>query len=237
MKHHAYVIAGEDGEAKARIERYIARELGVAATEAAAVVQWFTYPLLSTEDARSLIDRAFRSAAGDLGTILVIRAGRLFHEAQNALLKVFEEPPEHTTLILSIPSEGILLPTLRSRLQPLPDTHANASVSASAVTFLESTPDERAKLVTKLVEKSKSDKDSTKQEARVEAVHLLEGITKAAYTARLESSVPAERAELTTLLTDLTAFMPLLHERSAPLKLIFEHLLIVIPTRLGNPRV
>lgn len=237
MKHHAYVIAGEEEATKARIERYIAQERGVEATPASSDVHWLSYALLSTEDARSLIDRAYRSAAGDLGTILVIRAGRLFHEAQNALLKVFEEPPEHTTLILSVPSEGMLLPTLRSRLQPLPDIHASEGISAIATAFLESSPDERTKLVNKLVERSKSDKDTVKQEARIEAVHLLEGITRAAYAARSVSATPSERSELTLLLADLSAFIPLLHERSASLKLIFEHLLIVIPKRLGNPKV
>ena len=38
------------------------------------------------------------------------------HEAQNALLKLFEDPPEHARFVLFIPREDQLLPTLRSRL-------------------------------------------------------------------------------------------------------------------------
>jgi DNA polymerase III delta prime subunit len=38
------------------------------------------------------------------------------HEAQNALLKLLEEPNTHSLFYLIIPREDILLPTLRSRL-------------------------------------------------------------------------------------------------------------------------
>lgn len=43
----------------------------------------------------------------------------LSREAQNALLKTLEEPPKGTLLILSVPSEHELLPTITSRCQVL----------------------------------------------------------------------------------------------------------------------
>ena len=116
MKHHAYVIAGERDESVRAIERYIEEAIGFSAAPANPDARWFSYDLLSVEDARTLIDRAHRSTSTDAGKVLVIQTGRFFHEAQNALLKLFEEPPPATVIILSIPSEGMLLPTLRSRL-------------------------------------------------------------------------------------------------------------------------
>lgn len=234
MKHHAFVIAGERGMAVHDIERHIEKVLGTSAHPDA---QWLSYDLLSVEDARTLIDRAHRSSSTDAGKVLIIQAGRLFHEAQNALLKLFEEPPPSTVIILSIPSEGILLPTLRSRLQPLPGREEGTHTSTVARAFLESSPEDRAKYAAKLVDRSKSDKESMKQEARMEAVTLLEGIMRAAHAARMESKNAAERTSLSDLLTDLTAFLPIAHDRSAPLKLMLEHLLLVIPTGLRAPRV
>ncbi len=57
--------------------------------------------------------------------IWLSRAERLNTAASNALLKLLEEPPAGTVLILEVRSVARLLPTLRSRLQiwrlPLPD--------------------------------------------------------------------------------------------------------------------
>ena len=64
------------------------------------------------------IDLALR-AANPRGqrVILVDEAEKLTTEAQNALLKVIEEPPESTVIILAATDPERLLPTVRSRTQ------------------------------------------------------------------------------------------------------------------------
>lgn len=52
-------------------------------------------------------------------TALIMNAELLTTEAQNALLKTAEEPPEHSVLVLMATDAERLLPTLRSRLQRL----------------------------------------------------------------------------------------------------------------------
>ena len=47
--------------------------------------------------------------------IFIQKAQSLTIEAQNALLKTLEEPPSHTIILLSVPSETSLLPTIQSR--------------------------------------------------------------------------------------------------------------------------
>lgn len=49
--------------------------------------------------------------------ILIQQAGALNPEAGNALLKVLEEPPKHTIVILTTPQPADLLPTVVSRCQ------------------------------------------------------------------------------------------------------------------------
>jgi len=51
--------------------------------------------------------------------LIIERAERLTREAQNALLKLLEEPPTDSVIILTAVSSVILLPTIRSRLQLL----------------------------------------------------------------------------------------------------------------------
>jgi DNA polymerase III delta prime subunit len=48
---------------------------------------------------------------------LILQAEKLTVEAQNALLKILEEPPEQTIIVLTAPDESLLLPTVVSRCQ------------------------------------------------------------------------------------------------------------------------
>ncbi len=52
--------------------------------------------------------------------IFIIEISNITHEAQNALLKIFEEPNENSHFFIIMPSIELLLPTLRSRLFILP---------------------------------------------------------------------------------------------------------------------
>jgi DNA polymerase-3 subunit delta' len=77
---------------------------------------------------RDLVDRrlALRRFEGRRRVVVIDPAEAMNAQAQNALLKTLEEPPEGTTLILVSSSPDALLPTIRSRclritFGPLPD--------------------------------------------------------------------------------------------------------------------
>lgn len=209
-----------------------------ASKESAEIIE-LRFELFSVDDARRLIGAASTSGTGG-EKVIIAGMTRVFHEAQNALLKILEEPPEGTNIILCIPSEGVLLSTLRSRLLPLPQLESDLPVGTPegiAERFLGSSSAEREKILSKLVEQSKADKEETKQGARREAIELMQGLTRAAHTTFLSSKTSVDREEARLFLEDLASFMPILYERSAPLKLIFEHLLIVIPKGLDEAKV
>ena len=224
---HAYFIIGETEEGIARALSHIEKEYALEVVGNPDVMV-LRHGLLSVDDARRL--RAFAELAPSKGDqkVLVISANRLFHEAQNALLKLFEEPPAGTVLMLVLPAEGVLLPTLRSRLQPLAVSESQ-SLSAEAQEFLSAKSTEREKMLEKIVNRSKSDKDEEKQAARMQAVRLVEGLTSLAHEKWEEETQPAKREALRAFLADTDTFLPILHERSAPLKLIFEHILLTSP--------
>ncbi len=232
MKHHAYVYVGERETGLLEVRAFAKKTLGLSGMDNPDIAV-FEYSLFSVDDARRVTAFSAQSSVSGGTRLIAIAVGRIFHEAQNALLKLFEEPNEGTVLVLIIPAEGLLLPTLRSRLVPLPSEHAVEVLSEDARAFLEASKTEREKLVTKLVARSKSDKEVEKQAARLAAVDLVYGITRAAYAKR-RGCEGKEAQELDALLDDLSRFAPILHERSAPLKLIFEHLLLVLPASLSK---
>lgn len=67
------------------------------------------------EDSHEVISEAY-IASEELKTIIVA-ANSYNHFAQNALLKVLEEPPSKTRFILIAKNKTSILPTIRSRLQ------------------------------------------------------------------------------------------------------------------------
>ena len=68
--------------------------------------------------------------------IFLITPMRLTLEAQNALLKTFEDPSPDTLFFLAVREEGLVVSTLRSRMQAIRIHGNNASMSAEAEKFL-----------------------------------------------------------------------------------------------------
>ncbi|MDB4992454.1 MAG: holB [Parcubacteria group bacterium] len=233
MAHHAYVITGTEEQVMEKARSFAARALSLSDVSNPDI-QTFSHGLLSVDDVRKISNSIYRTAMSDQKAVIIF-ASRIFHEAQNALLKVCEEPPEGVTIIIGVPSLGQLLPTLRSRLLPLPDDSNPVSPETtdtekgSADEFLSLSSADREKYITKLLDRTKSDKEEIKQGERAEASELIKGITEAAHASYLHEGNAGKRTELLAFLEDLSAFMPLMYERSAPLKLIFEHILLVIP--------
>ena len=68
---------------------------------------------------RWLLDAAGAPVVGERRVVLIDRADRANEQAQNALLKTLEEPTDRHTFILVADEPSRLLPTIRSRCQPL----------------------------------------------------------------------------------------------------------------------
>ena len=124
--------------------------------------------------------------------IFIIRANNIGHEAQNALLKLFEEPAEYAHFFLIVPSAHILLPTVKSRmLQVIQDSgdkiqeESQNEIFKEAQVFVKLSPAKRLDVVKKIVEDISKDK-KTKQDAIIflnaiqEVVYKGQGIQKGA---------------------------------------------------------
>ncbi len=71
---------------------------------------------IGIEDIKQMQKKIFlKPIKSEMKAVIVNDAQLLTHEAQNALLKVLEEPPAHTLLFLSTTSKETLLPTILSR--------------------------------------------------------------------------------------------------------------------------
>ncbi|HVW82671.1 MAG TPA: hypothetical protein VHC68_01875 [Candidatus Paceibacterota bacterium] len=219
MRHHAYVIEGGVEEGVEAAKECIARELGMKAAGDPDVVI-LKYGLLSAEEAREIAGIAAQAPIGERKAI-VIAAGRAYHEAQNALLKIFEEPPANTYLFLVVPTLGSLLPTLRSRVEILARAAAPQGGSQAARDFLTMSAEKRATYIKKLA--TGRDEDE-RREHRDEALAIVDGLEAAAAS----RGVGKHQA----FLSELAKLRSYLYDRSAPVRMILEHLSLTLPKDL-----
>jgi len=127
---------------------FLAKE-GVAVKGEDAFVR--AYAHFGVGEARELRERASLSSTAGGSRVFIAGMPHLTAEAQNALLKVLEEPPAGARFFLLTPAPDTLLPTLRSRLQQLSFSGETDRFGARA--FLAAEPMERLELLKPLLEK------------------------------------------------------------------------------------
>lgn len=116
-----------------------------------------TYESFGIDESREITIRATRKPLMAPRNIFVLTTPTMTSEAQNALLKTFEEPAASATFFLITPSVEVLLPTLRSRLQVIAADNVRAEEGMISVAeFLAATPAERIKLVEPLLKERKA---------------------------------------------------------------------------------
>lgn len=134
---HAILIAGLPGSGRAALARRAAALYCTGQDDPALLINSPQYRELSgeavgVEAVRELMkDAAMQGFNGQRRAFVLLDAHRMSQQAQNALLKIFEEPPADTLMLLSGNEEG-LLPTVRSRCmilrlgaRPVPAVEAN----------------------------------------------------------------------------------------------------------------
>ena len=227
IRHHAFVIETEAEEGIAAAQAWAERELGMKVKGNPDVVV-LRYGLFSVEDARRVSELAASVSFTGEHKVLIIAASRAYHEAQNALLKLFEEPPQGAYLFFVLPTLGGLLPTLRSRVQGLSLSSSGRTrirISEVAEEFLKANKEKRSSIIKKLT----SGKDEEeRRENREEAIAILNGVEQAAYAAVKKRRGGSAAA----LLSDIATLRSYLYDRSAPVRMILEHLSLVIPKGL-----
>lgn len=88
---------------------------------------------MAIADVHTLIHDAMLRPVREGKRVFIIATDSILGDAQNALLKLFEEPNAHTCFYLIIPREDMLLPTLRSRLSILATENASSEYEVFSV--------------------------------------------------------------------------------------------------------
>lgn len=208
--HHAYFLIGNAEEIFQNLKDFLEEEVGFK-TAGSADFWHGKYNTLNIENARLIAESQGRKDFVLGKKIFVIETDFITEEAQNALLKVFEEPTVGTHFFIISPQE-VLLPTLRSRLVvELCESESNKKTKS----VLNMELWERLEMVKEITE-AISDEEKTKQDA----ITFLNQIEKELYKQGLEknhkSLAVCEQARAS------------LYDRGAPVKMILENLVLSI---------
>jgi hypothetical protein len=166
--------------------------------------EMLTFERLGIGDVRMLIEKANRRPNNDAALLeLVVRTQFVTVEAQQALLKIIEEPPESTSFQFVIPSDVTFLPTLESRFVRVTSEHETDTEAFTS--FKKSPLSERLQAI----EAACKNKDTKWQRAIKSGLTAYLRKNSAAY-----SAIELQRLQLvlTTLLTRGAANKMLLEE-------------------------
>jgi DNA polymerase III delta prime subunit len=161
LNHHAYGLVGFSSE---NLHGHLQRvhKISVRANPDFFHEKYETFGIDESRYVKELhSSKAFTASSK---RIFIIELSNITHEAQNSLLKMFEEPHEHTHFFVLIPSASILLPTLRSRLHIVEHQKEEHIGIPEAKKFLKLSTKEKIEYVDTLAKKI-SDEEAPKSEA------------------------------------------------------------------------
>jgi len=196
--HHAYVIVGDEVGAM----EYLSKTF-----EVVSPLRYF--PLFGIEESRLIKAEQSRRLAPKEKSFIVLSCHSITVEAQNALLKTFEEPAPNVHLFLIVPEKQSLLPTLLSRCELVQlemGESKSGKIYPNPEEFIKAVPENRLVIVADFVKEYGDDHGSLRRASQQFAVALL----KRRPGAELDRAVKY------------------LFDRAALPKLVLEHLAVVI---------
>lgn len=173
----------------------------------------FLYDRLAIDDVRRIKTEASLLESTDTSRILFIGATDIGIEAEQALLKLLEEPPRGATILL-VTNKTTLLPTILSRVVDL-GAHDTLQTKSALLPL---------NVVDRLAYILKLTKDSDDSEVSRKAI--LSELKALIDVARTEAR--AGDTKYQSLLSDLLDISIAIEARGAPTKMLLEHLAITL---------
>ncbi len=157
--HHAYFLIGEVEAVFKELILFLESSVGIQTVGNPDF--WIgKFDNLTIEDARIIRESSERKDFSGNRKIFIIQTDFISQEAQNSLLKVFEEPTSGTHFFIISPQD-VILPTLRSRMQLIEFKSSKVKKSESILSL--NLKDRLSKV--KEITDGISDEENTKQDA------------------------------------------------------------------------
>ena len=223
--HHAYCIVGDTDKIISELEKFFKKEFKFSFQGNPDF--WFAkFDTLNVESSRMIKETHFQKSVVGESRVSIISTNFITEQAQNAMLKMFEEPALGTYFFLISPTALNLLPTLKSRMifvdaneEGKAERKANKN-SLDAKEFLFATVGERMKKIKKLL-----DAISDEKESKIEAVNFLNTLEVEIH--RHTKMSKATEREL-FILEEIEKCRSYASDPSPSIKTLLEHLALIV---------
>lgn len=226
--HHAFLIVGNSQKNFEAI-RHLAHSKVSAGEVHTADIWSRQFGSLSIDEARELKENQNTMPNGPR-RVVILSLETIQHEAQNSLLKLFEEPSATTTFFICVENYEIFLPTLLSRFYITSISGSDGSPAGS----LADTPavgiDTQKFLASSIVDRLAMLEPILKEKDRVKAEHFLNDLESTLYKVFEKKLLDQKtQAEQMAVFDELFSARRFLRSRSSSVKMILEHICGIIP--------
>lgn len=211
--HHAYILEGVPQPIVDELQQFCQDTLSITPRGNPDFICEIHDKFL-IDDARRLRELQQNKTLANSRKIFIVAFNFITREAQNALLKVLEEPTKGTHIFIVTPSAHLFLPTVLSRVTVVQTEHR--VTHDDVATFLKSSYKKRMDYITKLTKDIKDEKAS-----KAEALGLVRGLI---VTMHQKAKTQAEFKKLQELNT-INAY---LEDTSASVKMLLEHVALIV---------
>jgi len=213
--HHAYCLIGNNSEVTKQLEVFLDKKLGFC-VQGNPDFLYGEYDVLNIDDARNLNKLHDKRPVLSDKKIFVVCTNFITEQAQNAMLKMFEEPRGDTHFFLIMPRMG-LIDTLRSRMIILMGENNDDSLF-NAEEFLKMEVGRRIGKVKEFMD-SISEDDLSKMEV-VKFINALQF--------ELRKHIKGSK-EYPAVIEEIENVRQYALDQSPSLKMILEHIAIITP--------
>lgn len=217
--HHAYCILGNAADTIKELEKIFLKDLKFSVMNNPDY--WYgKYDVMDIEDGRTIKTlHQNKPTAGDK-KIFVVSANFITEKAQNAMLKLFEEPRGDTHFFLVIPSLNNIIPTFRSRLYIIDKNEGGDSI-INPKQFL-GMPFGARMIAVKEICGGISDEEKSK----IEIIRFINSLE-----IELKNTIDLSKAgkETAKIFEEIEKVRQYAGEQSPSLKMLLEHLSLILP--------
>jgi DNA polymerase-3 subunit delta' len=213
--HHAYCIEGDFSCILPELENFLMNELNFSIHGNQDF--WYgEYDTLDIEDSRKLKELHQNKPSTSDKKVFVVNTNFITEKAQNALLKIFEEPSGNTHFFLVIPSTQNILPTLKSRMIIIEHSDEN-NKNKEAKDFLKSPIGDRLEIIKKIM-----DSISDEEKSKIEVIKFIESL-------EVEIKNKKDIKKYAEVLEKIEIIRQYATDPSPSLKMLLEYLAVMIP--------
>lgn len=221
--HHAYLIEGERDFVVGEICKFLESDLDFKIIGNPDF--WNEeHVVFGIDEARKIKETQIRKSFGSK-KIFILSCNSMTTEAQNSLLKLFEEPTEGTHFFVVSNSSEFFLPTLKSRMVIIKDADKRRLKTADVSRYKEN----NFEFVEKFLKTSKSKrlktiKDIIDEKSKEKAISFLNNLEII-----LRKKTDFSLEEQTEALREIIKCRDYLNDRAPSVKLLLEHIALVTP--------